>query len=377
MSAITIVALPEDDEAVWDLSSEKKPHLTLLHMNGPLSDLEGTLQFIQHAASTSLSKFGLSVDHRGTLGPDDADVLFFSQEFGVGNLRNFRAQLLKNDDIAKAYIQTDQFPGWIPHLTMGYPNAPAKEVPEDQKWSLHWINFDRIAVWTSDFEGPEFRLESHDMAPITEASWSDEHGVYIMHYGRRGMKWGVRRPIGSDGLVKGSTPGSATGQEHRSDRATAALAKIKGGADHKKMVENLDKKVEDLSTADIKEITRRIKAVNEFKATTDAEKAAKASLAKKLVTFALTSVKTGVQKKADSYIQELVGDSLTKVLPKTDTQKAKDAKTQREADAAAAKKAREGGDDAKSRDQAVRNLADTILNVDGAYNITTLNKKGG
>jgi len=27
----------------------------------------------------------------------------------------------------------------------------------------------------------------------------------IAHYGRKGMKWGVRRPVGSDGKVKGSS----------------------------------------------------------------------------------------------------------------------------------------------------------------------------
>lgn len=373
MSSITVVALPVDDEGVWDLSSEKKPHMTLLHMNGPLDDLENTILFIQHAATTTLSRFGLSVDHRGTLGPEDADVLFFSGEYGIQQLRDFRAQLLKNDDIAKAYVKTDQFPGWIPHLTMGYPNAPAKDVPEDKKWSLHWINFDRIAVWTGNFEGPEFLLESDDMLLVNNGSWSEPHGVYIMQSGVRGMKWGVRRQVGSDGLVKGSVASAIKGGQN--PRAQEALAKVKKGKgqsdDHKKMVKNLDKKIEDLSTSDIKAITQRIKAVNELKATTAAEKAAKASLGKKLVSFALNSVKTGAQKKADAYIQELVGDTLQGVFPKTPTQKAKDAKAQREADDRAAKEAKNSNTnpaEAKiDRDKALNDLV---------YTITTLPKGG-
>ena len=234
MPVITIVALPEADELVWDLSSEKKPHMTLLMINDP----EGTeevniLEFVQHAANTSLSRFGLSVDRRGTLGPKDADVLFFDTEFGVPELRKFRAQLLQNDHIYKNYVKEDQFPGWIPHLTMGYPEAPAKEVPDGKEYGLKWINFDRIAVWIDDFEGPEFELRKHNMAQLDDAYWSEPKGVYIMQYGKKGMHWGVRKDVasvadlrtGSGGLMV--APGGAAPSKSDAKQGGKAMGHVR------------------------------------------------------------------------------------------------------------------------------------------------------
>lgn len=195
MPSTTIVALPAADEAVWDLSSETKPHMTLLHLDTPLgTDVEGIIRHVQHAAALELFEFGLSVDKRGTLGIEDADVLFFDTEFGIPGLREFRANLLKFDEINKSYVRGDQFPGWIPHLTMGYPGKPAKEPSERQEHGLRWINFDRIAVWTGNYSGPEFELRRHGLAAdVGEGYWSEEAGVHIKHYGVKGMRWGVRR----------------------------------------------------------------------------------------------------------------------------------------------------------------------------------------
>lgn len=162
MPSIVIVALPEADSPLWTLSSEKKPHLTLLYIDAPIGiDAENIVQFVKHAAETSLNRFGLAVDRRETLGKDDADVLFFDDDFVSQELRKFRSSLLKNDLIAKHYVKADQFPGWIPHLTMGYPTNPAKKSSES--YALSWVNFDRISVWLDDYDGPEFRLKSHDV----------------------------------------------------------------------------------------------------------------------------------------------------------------------------------------------------------------------
>ena len=195
MAGIVIVALPKEDEPVWEYSSEKKPHMTLLYMNGVLSDEEAAeiTKYVQHASNVSLNRFGLSVDRRGTLGDEDADVLFFETEYGVPALRNFRSMLLKNETIAKNYVKAEQFPGWIPHLTMGYPNSPAKEVEVDNRHLLRWVSFDRIAIWFDNYEGPEFELSGDDGLRAEDAYWSEEHGVFLMHHGVKGMRWGVRK----------------------------------------------------------------------------------------------------------------------------------------------------------------------------------------
>lgn len=392
MPTVAIVALPEEDELVWDLSSETKPHMTLLVLGESLgSEEQNILEFVQHAASTSLSRFGLSVDRRGTLGDNNADVLFFDTEYGIPELRKFRAQLLKNDFIFKNYVKEDQFPGWIPHLTMGFPDSPAKKVPDGKEYGLKWINFDRIAVWIDDYEGPEFDLRKHNMAQVEDAFWSEAHGAYLMHYGKNGMKvavrkpkepapteeigdqteepappeevdpvkkllakvkhggldsadeflahdilgmtdeeylehygrlgmrWGVRRQVGSDGRVVGPAPGSKTGQEHRSDRATEALAKVRSGgkvsSDHKALVKNLDKKVEQLSTDEIRQITKRIEAVHKFNAVTAAQKAAKRNFLSKTLRWAVGSAHKGAQEFGEQYIKNLVKTNLKGVVP--------------------------------------------------------------
>jgi hypothetical protein len=669
MPSIVIVALPDPDEPVMDLSSEKVPHLTLLHLDTPLGvDQEEIVKFVQHATNTSLKVFGLGVERRGTLGPDDADVLFFDNSY-ASDIRNFRAQLLKHDVIAKHYVKTDQFPGWIPHLTMGYPAAPAKK--DTDRHSLRWITFNRIAVWTSSYDGPEFDLNTNDgvawsddpselvmhadteptvndvfswmtddkkdlVAILTAAEdeeFSDDeldamYSIYedmddieidvmnfivgstnepithsvdslaeeIMHFGTKGMKWGVRN---SDSLLRGSASthvtlsgrirgkdqavnvkgltvrqvakravksGNATlGQAHMaamkskghrvvnaflgdktywkrslaiaavssvaagvivvgpgllpvaavsgaaaakalavtgmasyaantanavsnvyravvstgkinksyealgksvnksqrsgSDKVTKLLSKngsiprkrltnrvkhsevdgvfiqhhgvpddehlvhfgtkgmrwgvrrptdssglavgtvadaikkvggssqdITGGdttlkkgkqsADHRQLQKNLKKDVASLSTADIKQITARVKAMNELKSVTKAQKEAKRSFASKVAKWALGAVLTGAKAKGESYIKEATGDLLDDLLPKTKSSKARDKKS---ASAAKDKADKSAKKDADTRSEAVAKLAMVLSGSDDVYKITSMPdpKKGG
>lgn len=217
---VVIVALPsEDDLQIHKVSSEKKPHLTLLFLGE--ADLgEDVVRFVEHAAKTSLTRFGLPVDRRGTLGEDEADVLFFEKGTLTERLEQFRADLRGNDNIAKAYDSVDQYPEWLPHLTLGYPENPAND--EALEYPIHWVNFDRIAIWFGDSEGPEFRLESERLMEVamsegtitkaklkaaevdfskikvdvvTPATIDSKKVVEntLQHYGVKGMKWGVRR----------------------------------------------------------------------------------------------------------------------------------------------------------------------------------------
>ena len=202
-----IVALPEDNHPVYKVSSEKKPHLTILFL-GEQSEPALAIRIIeaiQHTIKTSFSKkFSLGVERRGTLGEDQADVLFFYRD-EAGRVRDFRSLLLKNDDIKQACDSTFQYPEWTPHLTLGYPNNPAKPIPDDSH-SISWITFDRIALWLEDSDGPEIRLGTYD--PITESVEQMHHtermirkGMmamvdsddFLAHYGVKGMKWGVSK----------------------------------------------------------------------------------------------------------------------------------------------------------------------------------------
>jgi 2'-5' RNA ligase len=206
-SNLVIVALPADDDVVWKVSSEKKPHMTLLFLGDSASNpnVQRIMEFVQHAVDvTEHGPFYLDTDRRDVLGADNADVLFFRKDWSYKWINQFRNQLLQNTDIKTAYDSTEQFPEWQPHLTLGYPEAPANEdkVPD---YGFNMVRFDRIAVWTGDFEGPDFRLEwpERSFDDMAEVAWSDKGidialerqaaGRYaLQHSGVKGMKWGVR-----------------------------------------------------------------------------------------------------------------------------------------------------------------------------------------
>lgn len=215
MSQWAIVAIPTEQDYVWKVSSEKVPHMTLLFLGeqGDNPNEAKMAEFLEHVAKTSLPRFGLSVDRRGTLGPDNADVLFFQtkgwQKKQIERLQNLRMTLLQDDDIAAAYNSVDQYPEWTPHLTLGYPETPAKEDKRDYP-GFSWIEFDRLALWTSDSSGPEFVLEGDDMAlamndavaeflahqGIDVEIPNDDVNEFLAHYGVPGMKWGRRAARG-------------------------------------------------------------------------------------------------------------------------------------------------------------------------------------
>ena len=215
-SSWCIVALPEEGHPVYKVSSEKVPHLTLLFLGESKEPAKAIriIEAIQHTIKTSFStKFSLGVERRGTLGDDQADVLFFYKD-EAGRVRDFRSLLLKNDDIKQAYDSTFQYPEWTPHLTLGYPNNPAKPIPDDSH-SISWITFDRIALWLEDSDGPEIRLDTYD--PMTESVEQMHHtermiqkGMMAMvdsddfleHYGVKGMKWGQRKAARNDAAVQ-------------------------------------------------------------------------------------------------------------------------------------------------------------------------------
>lgn len=171
-----IVALPSEEDQVNKYSSEKKAHMTLLYLGeGDSLNQEDVIQYIQHVAKTSLSTFGMTVKRRGPLGPNDADVLFFD-DWNDKDLVAARSFLLANDKIKSAHDSAEQFEGWTPHLTMGFPESPAKK--DDREYpGFHYVGFDRIAIWFDDYDGPEFVLESDfhkSMDTSPSAAWSDE-----------------------------------------------------------------------------------------------------------------------------------------------------------------------------------------------------------
>ncbi|USH44677.1 hydrolase [Gordonia phage Burley] len=164
MTSWAIVAVPEDGESVWKVSSEKVPHMTLLFL-GEQSDpskAEHIAQYLQHAVNRSIFKFGAEVRNRGVLGDESADVLFFEANERLKMVNDFRSFLLADTTINEAYHSTTQFDGWTPHLTLGYPAKPAKKVEGLHSLPFYSVYFDKIALWVDDYDGPTFNLEYPD-----------------------------------------------------------------------------------------------------------------------------------------------------------------------------------------------------------------------
>jgi hypothetical protein len=234
-----VVAIPRQDDYVWNISSEKVPHMTLVAFEDPNwtpEQLSRVTGYIEHAASM-LARFGMDVDRRGELGDKNADVLFFTKGWNFAKIEQFRSNLLANRDINHAVRSDDRFPDWIPHLTLGFPESPAKKDKRDYP-GTSWVSFDQIAFWTDNYSGPSFRLKSDDSFEVAMSS-TPRQGTEVVddileHYGVKGMRWGIRRRSGA------TSPGSDDYQ-----RSTAAKAKIKTGGGTKALS---NKELQDLVT---------------------------------------------------------------------------------------------------------------------------------
>lgn len=229
---LIVVALPSPEDPVYKISSEKVPHLTLLYLGDSgfdQSQVDLMAGFIEHAAS-QISQFHLDVESRGVLGDQNADVLFFDKQWAKP-IDTFRCQLLKNDLVNAAYLSTSQFPEWSPHLTLGYPTAPAKKLEGYDR--IYGVDFDRIALWTGDYTGPTFQLKrpSYDMEVAmsqTQRGRAFVMGGSISHYGVKGMRWGVRK---GDSSVGGSGLASKSVAKPRMSEDAKAVEKAFGKID--------------------------------------------------------------------------------------------------------------------------------------------------
>jgi hypothetical protein len=250
VAAYAIVAIPRQDDYVWQLSSEKVPHLTLLALGKPLDVTSRMQQFIAHVIDTSLCQFGMDVDRRGILGEKSADVLFFGKH-GLAKLEEFRRFLLMDPEILKSYNAVEQYPEWTPHLTMGYPTTPAK--PDNRDYpGTGWVNFDRIALWTGDYEGVDFPLKKDD-GYGDMAMASGRGGEFLEHFGVKGMKWGVHHdtPDSVGGAVGKAKEFVKTSDDAAKATQIRTRAKIAG--------------VNTLSNKDLQDLVTRMNLETQFK----------------------------------------------------------------------------------------------------------------
>jgi 2'-5' RNA ligase len=162
-----IVALPAEDDAVTAASSEADgAHCTLLFF-GDTATLNGDAlknALAEFVANGEVGVMAENVSGRGTLGPNKADVVLIDG----ASLVNIRKGLLENEDeLFDAYNAVEQFPTWIPHVTLGYPDTPA-----NGEFAGEQITFDRLALWFGEDRTAIYPLGGtpvSDNAPAPEA----------------------------------------------------------------------------------------------------------------------------------------------------------------------------------------------------------------
>lgn len=253
-----IVALPSDDDVVNKVSSEIKAHMTILYLDDVYGeDTKHILEYVRHCMETMLTHSGLSVEKRGTLGPDDADVLFFDK--GIAKrFFEFRSALLKDTTIKRVFDSVEQYPEWTPHLTLGYPEKPAKKLPPEKDYPITWVKFDRIAVWFDQDSGPEFELKKEELMAEPDLMMSDEKlSEFFAHYGIKGMKWGVRRSDRQLEKARGKLDGD-------SDSDTKSEGGSSGSGSSGSGEGRQIKSIADLTTPELQAYIQRIRLEQEY-----------------------------------------------------------------------------------------------------------------
>lgn len=145
-----LVALLPADEDVNAASSEDIAHMTTIWFGEPTDafDMQSIAMDLKMYARDT-TPITVPVERRGELGDDAADVLFLEP---TDSLLALRDGLLDHPAIREAHEAAEQYPTWTPHVTLGYPEAPATA-----EYAGEQITFDRFALWVGN-ERMEFPM---------------------------------------------------------------------------------------------------------------------------------------------------------------------------------------------------------------------------
>lgn len=125
-----IVATPDIDDPINELSQEDQAHITVLWF-GDAAALPEELTTEIAADLTRITGMGdpfeVRVSGVALLGPDKASVLLVESEELVG----IRQHLCESVAVQQAWRMAErQFPCWVPHLTISYDGVLPQDPPE-------------------------------------------------------------------------------------------------------------------------------------------------------------------------------------------------------------------------------------------------------
>lgn len=199
MDKSVIIALTFDQrDEIHLASSEKIPHCTMIYMTSPSSpeEAQAVSEHVAEVARINQPLY-INVTGRGTLGPDEADVLFLDRK--NESLQELRYHLLSDPTIRRLRDGVAQYDEWTPHVTLGYPTSPSK-VKTFKSYSLMGV---ALEVWFGEFEGPKYVLNNDLMESLeVQMSGTDRLGALLEHHGVKGMKWGIRKDQSFVGRTK-------------------------------------------------------------------------------------------------------------------------------------------------------------------------------
>lgn len=165
-----LVATPSAGDPVNALSQEEAAHISLVWF-GERADLDpeteqGIREHVQ-AVVLDRGEFDAAVSGAAVLGPDKAGVLLIESL----DLVELREDLFDDPYVQQAFLAADQFPWWIPHLTLNYGGG----VPDgDLPTSVH---IDGIGLWLAGQHEP-FSLRLSD-SPMDDPNFYDTVGLGI------------------------------------------------------------------------------------------------------------------------------------------------------------------------------------------------------
>ena len=157
-----VALLPRDDDPTRQIASGDHPHVTLFHLGDGETNMEKLKSLVENTASlgyTFPDPFDM-IAGEGTLGVEGAHVYFLDARFSEKVHSQMEVDPWFQSEINKA----EQFPTWTPHITIGYPDAPAEKVSERPDG----IVYDRLAIFDRG-EVIEYPIDFTDADDQSEA----------------------------------------------------------------------------------------------------------------------------------------------------------------------------------------------------------------
>lgn len=143
-TGVGVFLIPAEGDPIVAASSEDQAHMTTVWL-GSMEDLdEETLNAIVNEvrayAATLDGPVIVPAADRGALGDEGADVQFLEKTDALVALRD--GLLEASPTVARVMNSVEQFPDWTPHVTLGYPEAPAAG-----EYDGDAVTFDRVGLW--------------------------------------------------------------------------------------------------------------------------------------------------------------------------------------------------------------------------------------